>query len=297
MAFNPSEDASGYLGGEGSSANWWEGPPPPGYTGQWPPPLPPGASYGPNFGQINYAPGTGPDVQTAIDQNQWATPTQGVTDVPMPSGGSGSSEALTNTGNLPSPFTSQFNAPPTINLGGPAGIEYIPPVPQFNAPNYTPPPRFQYQPFTAPTASDVLSDPSYQFRRDQGLGAISNSEAARGLWASGQTGKAFNDYAQNFASQEYGNVYNRSLNNYLTNANQAMQAYALNAQYQNNLPYQYAFQNAQASFAPQMQQYQTQASAAQRQNELNYSNAYDKWLADYQQKLGTAGFLRDTYAL
>jgi hypothetical protein len=38
---------------------WWQGPPPAGYTGPWPPPLPPGGSYGPNLGQIIYGPNTG----------------------------------------------------------------------------------------------------------------------------------------------------------------------------------------------------------------------------------------------
>src|SRR5579864_9390913 len=37
--------------------NWWEGPPPQGWSGQWPPPLPPGAKYGPIPGQIIAGPG------------------------------------------------------------------------------------------------------------------------------------------------------------------------------------------------------------------------------------------------
>lgn len=36
------------------TGNWWEGPPPTGFTGAWPPPLPPGGSYGPNYGQVIY---------------------------------------------------------------------------------------------------------------------------------------------------------------------------------------------------------------------------------------------------
>lgn len=52
-------------------------------------------------------------------------------------------------------------------------------------------------------------DPGYQFRMDQGLKGIQGSAAARGLNQSGATLKALNDYAQNTASQEYGNVYNR----------------------------------------------------------------------------------------
>ncbi len=59
---------------------------------------------------------------------------------------------------------------------------------------------------------DVTADPSYRFRLDQGLGAVNRSAAARGKSLSGQTLKALNDYAQNFASQEYNNVYDRQAN-------------------------------------------------------------------------------------
>lgn len=56
---------------------------------------------------------------------------------------------------------------------------------------------------------DVYDDPSYQFRLNQGLGAVQQSAAAQGNLLSGATLKALNNYAQDSASQEYHNAYNR----------------------------------------------------------------------------------------
>lgn len=63
---------------------------------------------------------------------------------------------------------------------------------------------------------DPNSDPSYQFRLNQGLDAINSNAAARGLLQSGGTLKALSNYGQQAASQEYGNAYNR-WNNDVTN--------------------------------------------------------------------------------
>jgi hypothetical protein len=53
-------------------------------------------------------------------------------------------------------------------------------------------------------------DPSMQFRIDRGTNALQSSAAARGGLLSGATLKGVNDYAQNVASQEYGNAFNRA---------------------------------------------------------------------------------------
>ena len=75
-----------------------------------------------------------------------------------------------------------------------------------------------YQPFQAPTGLDFTNDPGYQARMALGEQAIQNSAAAQGDLYGGNTLKALTDYGQTFGSNEYGNVYNRALNNYLTNA-------------------------------------------------------------------------------
>lgn len=56
---------------------------------------------------------------------------------------------------------------------------------------------------------DIYSDPSYQFRLQQGQDSIESSAAARGSLVSGATLKSLLNYGQESASQEYGNAYNR----------------------------------------------------------------------------------------
>jgi hypothetical protein len=65
-----------------------------------------------------------------------------------------------------------------------------------------------------PNSVDVTKDPGYQFRMDQGQKALENSAMARGGLMSGNAIRGSQDYAQNLASQEYGNAYNRKFNEY-----------------------------------------------------------------------------------
>jgi hypothetical protein len=114
---------------------------------------------------------------------------------------------------------------------------------------------FSYAPFTdtftnpnfvAPSGVDELNDPGVGARLQMGADALQHSAAAKGTLLSGQTLNDLQDYAQNFASTEYSYVYNRALqgyglnsqNNfqqytqkyqqYLNNANQAMQTAGFN---------------------------------------------------------------------
>ena len=80
------------------------------------------------------------------------------------------------------------------------------------------------QTFTAPTGATEQNDPGYQFRLQQGMDALQNSAAARGNLLTGGTAKSVNNYAQDYASNEYGNVYNRALGQYQQNYNQFQQA-------------------------------------------------------------------------
>ncbi len=59
------------------------------------------------------------------------------------------------------------------------------------------------------TGQDIYNDPSYQFRLNQGLDSVQSGAAAQGGLLSGATLKALNNYAQDSASQEYSNAYNR----------------------------------------------------------------------------------------
>jgi hypothetical protein len=59
------------------------------------------------------------------------------------------------------------------------------------------------------TSGNFQQDPGYQFRLNQGLSGINSSLAQRGLANSGAALKSLNQYNQNFASNEYGNWWNR----------------------------------------------------------------------------------------
>src|SRR6185503_20006566 len=61
--------------------------------------------------------------------------------------------------------------------------------------------------------------PGYQARLKLGTDAIQRSAAARGGVVTGGTAKALDTYGQDYASNEYGNVYNRALNDFTTNFN------------------------------------------------------------------------------
>ena len=60
-------------------------------------------------------------------------------------------------------------------------------------------------------SGDVMGmmDPSYKFRFGEGMKALDRQAAARGGLISGGALKAAQRYGQDFASQEFGNAYNR----------------------------------------------------------------------------------------
>jgi hypothetical protein len=64
---------------------------------------------------------------------------------------------------------------------------------------------------TGNSTQALQQDPSYQFRLNQGLDSVQSSAAAGGGLLSGATLKALNNYASDYASQEYGNAFNRLL--------------------------------------------------------------------------------------
>jgi hypothetical protein len=195
-----------------------------------------------------------------------------------------------NIGDFTKPFSELFNAPT------PKGI---PDAPTFKAPDFKTPDPFKepvgtYAAFTAPSAAQAAKDPGYQFTLGQGLGALLNSRAAGGMLNSGATGKALIDYGQAAGSTQYGNVYNRAVNDYNTNYksqytdpnNQALTDYLTNYKTQYADPYANAFQNAQSEFAPKLTAWQTTAPMIQSQNNTDYANAYNKWLSDYNMYTG-----------
>lgn len=80
--------------------------------------------------------------------------------------------------------------------------------------------------FTAPTAAEAAATPGYDFTQTQGLKAVQNSVAARGLGVSGAALKGAATFATGLANSTYGDTYTRSLNTF--NANQASTSNAYN---------------------------------------------------------------------
>lgn len=161
-------------------------------------------------------------------------------------------------GGLLNPFTETFT-PPT-----PLGI---PDTPVFHPPTFTP-----GAPFKGPDAQSVLNDPGYQFRLNQGEQALTNNRAAQGLMGTGGTLKDILGYGQDYASNEFQNVWNRDLGTYNTNY-----------QTQTIDPYNKAYQSALDQFAPQMTGYQNQVSWNQHANDMNYTNTWNHYLQDWNQ--------------
>lgn len=73
--------------------------------------------------------------------------------------------------------------------------------------------------FEAPTGVTEENDPGFQFRLQQGMKALQNSAAAKGQAQGGAALKEAERYGQDYASNEYSNVYNRALQGYNTNYN------------------------------------------------------------------------------
>ncbi|HEV8500428.1 MAG TPA: hypothetical protein VGR63_02540 [Casimicrobiaceae bacterium] len=81
--------------------------------------------------------------------------------------------------------------------------------------------------FTAPTL-DNTNDPGYAFRLQQSQQALTRAAAASGGAFSGGTVAALTRAGQDYASNEYQNVYNRALTGYNTNFNDRLNSYSTN---------------------------------------------------------------------
>jgi hypothetical protein len=197
-------------GPSGADTAWWRGPRPSWWpvVANWPPPPPPNGDYG-----------TAP---TSYDE--WQRRTETPTPPPPGAGGgagggSGSSGGSgTNIYNSPltAMFGEKFQAPPMLDLGGPAGLSYLP-----NAPTLD---------FKAPTVEDALKDPGYQFVVGQGENALNNWAASKGTLNDSETGKSFIRFGQGAAGQQYDSVFNRQLNTAEANFQPRFSAWQTTAQ-------------------------------------------------------------------
>lgn len=281
MAIDNELDPGQYTG---NPTPWWQGPAPAGYTGAWPPPLKPGQSYGSIPGQILDASGSTTTVDQ-LEKDNYAPSSYGNTPATPTGGTGGGSGGGPVGGGLLAPFGESFQAPGMLNLGGPDGLSYIPPTPNYAFPGMAEPPAFPTVPkFQAPSADEMLRDPGYQFRRNQGRDMLQSWAAAKGTLNDSETANALEDYGQNVASQEYGNVWNRDWNVYRDDV-------------QNNYlqPYEARYRGwSDAVLGPTMATfganvgagnlgYSTQAAGGQHQNDMNQMNAWNQFLQKWNQ--------------
>lgn len=116
--------------------------------------------------------------------------------------------------------------------------------------------------FAAPTAASLTDDPGYQSRLNAGQQALERSAAAKGSSLSGGALKALTNYAQDYASNEYSNSYNRALQTYQTNYGDSLNAYTTN---RNNASQNYAqnYNQFNANKAGVLNQLNSQAGLGQ----------------------------------
>jgi hypothetical protein len=164
--------------------------------------------------------------------------------------------------------------PPTAQPAAPSNVpDYAPPsfdgpyapdysfyegAPEFNAPTFQAPPAF-----TAPTGDAVYNEPGYDFRRGEGERGIKAFASHLGALRTGGTIKDLIKYNQNFASQEYGNVFNRAADTYRTNYGVSRDVFDRN------------YQGAKDAFVPAMQDWQTRNSMNKEAADDYFTRTYD----------------------
>jgi hypothetical protein len=142
-------------------------------------------------------------------------------------------------------------------------------------------------------AGDYTADPGYAFRLAEGRKALASKARARGGLVSGQTLKGMQDYAQESASQEFGNAYNRALTGYNTDVARENQLYNRQAalsgigQTSTNLVgqagqnYATSAGNALGSYGTNVGNLMTSAGAAQAAGQVGMANAFTGGVGTY----------------
>lgn len=167
-------------------------------------------------------------------------------------GGDGGGAAGTTGSSLLAPFTEPFVSP-----GGPRP--------------YVPPPAFNYADYTPTSAADLQTDPSFQFRLDQGRKALENSKAYEGTFRTGGAVKDFIGFNQDLASTEFGNVDARRRADYSTNRANAADTYATNYRTQSTDPYTFDVNANQSAYDRARSEYLTRADIFNQNKDSTYN--------------------------
>ena len=149
---------------------------------------------------------------------------------------------------------------------------------------------FTYAAFQGPTLEEAKQEPGYAFARDQGIGALENSAAARGVLRTGGTLKDVLAWGNRFAEQNFSNVYNRAgqtydrqrgnaFSNWQANEAARLNAYGANrATWQGNEAARF---NAYGANQARWQANEAARFGAWNANEASRLNAFDRSLAAY----------------
>jgi hypothetical protein len=203
------------------------------------------------------------------------------------------------------PFGGTFNAPTATRPS-------MPGAPGFNAPklpsiaDFRKPDPFNYEKkFVAPTAQSILQDPSFEFRKGQGAGAIINNQAASGLRRGGAAIKGLIDYNQQFASNEYKDIWNRDFGVYQKDYENAASEYdrtykqlldefGVNRETKFGL-YDRELQAAGIGYGGALEGYRQDAATARSQYDSDYQHAKDEYEREYRQWQDEQDAIRWTY--
>ena len=180
--------------------------------------------------------------------------------------GAGGSYSGSSFGKAPNP--TPFNFPQFQSPGA------------FNYGEYNPLDPFKGPEWKAPTDVSDANDPGYSARLREGQKAIERSAAAKGTLVTGGTLKDLSNYAQDYAANEYQNVYNRAFQDYSTNYQRQASEYDRAAQehfrdYTTNRSN--AFENYTTNFQNALNAYKTNFETQFQPWQANYQQAYQTW--------------------
>ena len=117
-------------------------------------------------------------------------------------------------------------------------------------------PRFRAPRFTAPTLEEARNEPGYAFAKEEGLRGLEQSASARGLLNTGGLPKQLFSWADRFAEQNYGAVFNRSLSSF-----------------------DRLYRGAWDEFQPVLAEWRVRSGAGIRAGELGFVREWEEYLA------------------
>jgi hypothetical protein len=164
------------------------------------------------------------------------------------------------------------------SYGGPSMPSYnFDPVPEFRAPQPIEPPDFTFDKFNAPTLEDAQNEPGYAHARDEGIRALQQSAAGRGISRTGGTLKDLIKFGNTFAERNYGNVFDRSANTHQMNYGNARDAYTTNWGVDRDV-FDRKYQGARDEYLPKLTEWDRKSAAMVGANNLGFARDWDSYV-------------------